>query len=270
MSVTYLIVCALVFLAAYTINMVFISVFYHRGLTHGALTLSPFTQKLVQHTGNWFTGLDPKGWVCMHRLHHDHSDSELDPHSPTHFGIIGVFYAQLKSYKRILYKLGKGDEKISAVVADIPYGVSWLNRNNLWYLPYIVHGAVALALAFIGGWYLLGACYFLGMMSHPVQGWLVNSFGHAKGYRNFNTNDNSTNNTLVAWTVMGEGYQNNHHSYPASPKFSHHWYEIDPGYGLCLALDAVSMIKIRRDLKIPKTAMQQVKQEGIKTVGETA
>lgn len=266
MTLTYILICALVFLATYTINMVFISVLYHRGLTHGALTLTPFTQKIVQHAGNWFTGLDPKGWICMHRLHHVHSDTELDPHSPTHYGIFGVFYAQLKSYKRILYKLSKGDEKISAVVADIPYGVSWLNRNNLWYLPYIVHGIVGLTLAFVGGWYLLGLCYFLGMMSHPIQGWLVNSLGHANGYRNFNTSDDSKNNTIVAWTVMGEGYQNNHHGYPASPKFSHLWYEIDPGYGLCLAMESLSMVKIHRELKIPKANVRDLREESEQSV----
>ncbi|MCX6125436.1 MAG: fatty acid desaturase [Proteobacteria bacterium] len=248
---SYWLLCGLVFLATYTINMVFISVFYHRGLTHGALNLSPFALKLVEHAGNWFTGLDPKGWICMHRLHHNHSDTTLDPHSPTHFGIFGVMRAQLKSYKKILYKLGKGDPATVAVVSDIKFGVSWLNRKNLWYLPYIVHGLIGFVLAVFGGWYLLGFCYFAGMMSHPIQGWMVNSLGHSKGYRNFSTKDDSTNNTLVAWTVMGEGFQNNHHEYPASPKFSCRWFEIDPGYGLCLVAERLSLLEIRRDLKIP-------------------
>ena len=37
---------------------------------------------IVAATGIWFTGLDPKGWVCMHRRHHTHSDGPKDPHSP--------------------------------------------------------------------------------------------------------------------------------------------------------------------------------------------
>ena len=248
---SYWILCAIVFVGAYIINMLFISVFYHRGLTHGALKLSPMIQKLVQHTGNWFTGLDPKGWACMHRLHHEHSDTHLDPHSPTHYGIVGVLYAQLKSYKKILYKLSKNDPATSAVVADINYGISWLNKNNLWYLPYVLHGSIGLVLALGGGWYLLGFCYFAGMMSHPVQGWMVNSFAHARGYRNFETKDDSTNNTIVAWTVMGEGFQNNHHQYPASAKFSFKWYEVDLGYGLCLISEKLGLVEIRRELNIP-------------------
>src|SRR5262252_6756655 len=70
------------FLAAYLLNIFYITVLYHRGLTHGAVRLRPFTRNLLIHTGNWVTGLDPKGWACMHRLHHMHSDTALDPHRP--------------------------------------------------------------------------------------------------------------------------------------------------------------------------------------------
>ena len=53
-----------------------------------------------------------------------------------------------------------------------------------------------------------------------VQGWAVNSFGHAVGYRNFDTDDQSRNNTLVAYLVFGEGFQNNHHRFGQSPNFA--------------------------------------------------
>ncbi len=42
------------------------------------------------------------------------------------------------------------------------------------------------------------------MMSHPVQGWMVNALGHAVGGRNFDTPDDSRNNTVVSWLVSGE------------------------------------------------------------------
>lgn len=237
--------CLVVFLVTYLINITYISVFYHRGLAHGAVRLSPAVVRLVAYTGNWFTGLDPKGWVCMHRLHHDHSDTAEDPHSPVHFGIFGVLTAQLDSYKRTLRRLNRGDETYRSKVADIPFGVNWLNKRNLWYLPYVVHGVVAMALGEAGGW-LLGAAYFAGMMSHPIQGWMVNSLGHAKGYRNFAIDDQSRNNTLVAWLVMGEGYQNNHHRYPASAKFSCRWFEFDAGYLWCQILERAGLIEIEQ------------------------
>ncbi len=253
---TYMLLCLLVFAVAYVVNMTFITVFYHRGLTHGALTMSPFAQKLVQYMGNWVTGLDPKGWACMHRMHHMYSDTPADPHSPVQFGIFGVLWAQFKSYERALFRLQRGDKKYCDVVADIPYQTNWVNRKKVWFLPYVIHAVIAVVPGVIGGWWALGACYWAGMMSHPIQGWMVNSFGHAVGYRNFNTDDQSRNNTFVAWTVMGEGFQNNHHQYPASAKFSYRWFEIDPGYLLCLILDRCGLIEIQRGLLISRAGAE--------------
>jgi stearoyl-CoA desaturase (delta-9 desaturase) len=241
----YWIACAAVFIAAYLLNITYITVFYHRGLTHQAVKLSPWARKLVVATGNWVTGLDPKGWSAMHRLHHVYSDTQKDPHSPRYYGIFGLMLQQLYSYNGILRKLNKGDPEVTRVVSDLDFPVSWLNRKKLWALPYVLHVAVWLGLGFGLDMWMLGYCYFLGMMSHPIQGWMVNAFGHSHGYRNFQTGDDSRNNTLVAWLVFGEGYQNNHHRYPKAAKFSIKWFEVDPGYALCLGLQAIGALEIQ-------------------------
>src|SRR4051812_2757551 len=119
----YYVACLAVFAAAYLLNITYITVFYHRGLTHQAVRLSPFARKLVVATGNWVTGLDPKGWSCMHRLHHVHSDTQKDPHSPRYFGIVGLMLAQLDSYNRILRRLNKGDPEVSRLVSDLDFPV---------------------------------------------------------------------------------------------------------------------------------------------------
>lgn len=240
----YWIACGLVFSAAYLLNITYITVFYHRGLTHQAVRLSPWTRRLVIATGNWVTGLDPKGWSAMHRLHHLHSDTQNDPHSPRYYGIIGLMLAQLRSYNAILRKLNRNDPELTRLVADLDFPVSWLNRKKLWWLPYVMHVVVWLTIGAVFDMWMLGYCYFLGMMSHPIQGWMVNSFGHAYGYRSFDTGDDSRNNIAVALLVMGEGYQNNHHRFPQSPKFSVAWHEVDMGYGLCLALQAIGAIEL--------------------------
>src|SRR5437868_14105447 len=103
----YGLVCLAVFFVAYLINLGTITVLYHRGLAHKAVTLSPAAMRFVAVMGNWVTGLDPKGWVCMHRLHHAHSDTERDPHSPRHGGFFGILTGQLVSYKRVLIGLAK-------------------------------------------------------------------------------------------------------------------------------------------------------------------
>jgi stearoyl-CoA desaturase (delta-9 desaturase) len=157
---------------------------------------------------------------------------------------MGLLLAQLRSYNDILRRLGRRDPDTLRVVSDLDFSVSWLNRKKLWYVPYLVHIGIWLGLGLIVDDWLLGFAYFAGMMSHPIQGWMVNAFAHAYGYQNFSTGDDSRNNTLVAWLVMGEGFQNNHHRYPTSPRFSVRWFEVDLGYGLCVALQALGLLKI--------------------------
>ncbi len=240
-----------VFAAGYLLNLLYITVFYHRGLTHGALTLAPWLRTVVVHSGSWITGLDVAGWVCLHRLHHAYADGPADPHSPRNVGLVGVALAQLRSYERVLIRLTRRDPELLQFVADLEFGVSWLNRRGLWWLPYAVHAGVGGLLAISGGW-PLGLAYFAGMMSHPVQGWIVNSFGHAVGSRNFDTPDESRNNQLVAWLVGGEGLQNNHHAYPGSARFSYRWYEVDAGYAVCRLLQRLNWVRVRDDGLMPR------------------
>ena len=246
-----------VFFIGYLVNTTMITVFYHRGLAHRAVDISPRMRRFVARWGNWLTGLDPKGWVCMHRLHHAHSDTEDDPHSPVHEGLFRLAYTQLVSYEKILVGLAKRKEPFTSTVADLDdlyadgHTISWLNRKGMWWLPYVLHLTIGIVIAVAGFW-AIGVAYFLGIMSHPIEGWIINAFGHAYGGRNFDTNDNSRNNHIAAWLIQGEGFQNNHHQYPSSAKFSYRWYEIDPGWGMCRLLDAIGMVKINREKLIPK------------------
>jgi len=230
----------------YVLNMFYVSVLYHRALTHKSILLGPKMMAFLGLTGAWFTGLDPKTWACMHRLHHEHSDTDKDPHSPAHLGLMGVWVGQYKAYLVIQKALINKDQKITNIVKDIPFDVSFINRKNLSWLPYLVHGtlSVLIFLYLDSAW--IGAAYFLGVMSHPVQGWMVNALAHSFGGRNFNSPDDSRNNHFVALVAFGEGFQNNHHHYPERAKFSVKWNEIDPGYVLCLIAQALGLLKINR------------------------
>ena len=247
----YIAVCAAVFTAAYLLNILTISVGYHRGLAHQAVTLHPLLRRLVIAGGNWVTGLDPKAWVVMHRLHHEHSDTPLDPHSPANVGMLGIGREQLRSYKRVIVGLYKKDPAYTRYARDLDFPVNVLIRRKLWYVPYLVHAVIAVALAAAVG-PLLGIAYFLGMMSHPIQGGLVNWLGHAVGGRNFDTGDNSRNNHLVAWLILGEGFQNNHHRYPGSATFSYRRHEIDLGYCACVLMERLGCLEIHRNALIPR------------------
>ncbi|MBC7793384.1 MAG: fatty acid desaturase [Clostridia bacterium] len=247
----YIALCISIFVSAYLLNILTVSIGYHRGLAHGALALHPRLRKLVINGGNWLTGLDPKAWVVMHRLHHAHSDTDDDPHSPANVGLLGIGLEQLRSYKRVIIGLLKSKPAYTRYAKDLDFELNALTRTNRWWVPYALHAAVGLALGAGVGW-LMGVCYFAGVMSHPVQGGIVNSLGHAVGPRNFPTPDNSRNNHVAAWLIFGEGFQNNHHQYPASASFSYRWYEVDMGYAICLLLQKARLLTVNRAQLIPR------------------
>jgi len=240
-----------IFIAAYLINVFYITVLYHRGLTHNALTLSRSLKKWTAATGIWVTGIDPKAWSCMHRMHHMYSDTENDPHSPMQLGVLGVAHGQLKSYEKVLVRLIKKDPEVCRLVGDIDFEVNILNRKKLWALPYLLHILIAVVLSMSFGHVMVGAAYYFGIMSHPVQGWMVNSLAHKFGYRNFEISDHSRNNALVALLVFGEGYQNNHHAYPQRARFSHRPFEFDLGYVLCVIGSWMGLLKIKKQKNLP-------------------
>jgi stearoyl-CoA desaturase (Delta-9 desaturase) len=244
---TTILIAVAVFLVAYTINMFTISVLYHRGLTHGAVTLHPWLYRMVGKYGSLLTGIDPKAWICMHRMHHEYSDTAQDPHSPWRYGVFGVIWGQLVSYERTLVGLKNNRPKYTSVVSDIQFDVSALNRNGFWLLPYALHIFIGIAVGALSGSYWIGLGYYLGMTSHPIQGWLVNAFGHHSGYRNYQVADKSTNNAAVALLCFGEGYQNNHHARPSSAKFSVRWFEFDAGYVLCRVASGLGLLKIVKE-----------------------
>jgi len=241
----YGVLCAVAFVGAYVVNMLYTSVFYHRGLTHRAIRLRRLTRRIVILTGNWVTGIDPKAWACMHRLHHKYSDTEKDPHSPTYKGVLPILKVQLDSYGKAMRGLMRGQRYYTSIVRDLDFPVNWLNRRGLWFLPHALHTLAAVAMGGIFGAWILAGAYWLGMMSHPIQGWMVNALAHRYGYRNYSTRDQSTNNLLVAWLVMGEGLQNNHHFRPRSARFSVKWWESDPGYLLCRLASLMGLIELR-------------------------
>jgi stearoyl-CoA desaturase (delta-9 desaturase) len=233
-----------VFLIAYFVNISIITVLYHRGLAHSAVKLTGVGTFFTKNIAIWLTGIDPKGWVCMHRLHHVHSDTALDPHSPVNSSILGVFVDQHRAFTRVLVGLIKQRPEYSKVVSDIDFDVHWLNKKNLWLLPLTIHTSIGILLGFFTGNGWLGFGYVAGMSSHPIQGWMVNSFGHSIGYSNFDVGDQSRNNTFVAWTVAGEGYQNNHHRFPSSPKFSVKWFEFDSGFLAARLLQVMGIVTL--------------------------
>ncbi|KAK9094971.1 hypothetical protein Scep_026440 [Stephania cephalantha] len=60
-----------------------ISVSYHRNLAHRAFNVPKWLEYLLAYCGVLAFQGDPMFWVSMHRLHHQFTDKDRDPHTPT-------------------------------------------------------------------------------------------------------------------------------------------------------------------------------------------
>lgn len=231
----------LFFLIGYLINMFYISVLYHRGLAHRSVRLGPFMTELLKKTGVWVTGIDPLSWALMHRMHHRFSDQEKDPHSPLNGGIFSVWISQYKSYLFFCERMKrKDDPELNILVSDIPFEASRVHSH----LPYIIHILLALVISYYSHSLLVGSAYFVGIMGHPIQGWMINALAHKYGKRNFDTADNSKNNVMLGYLIFGEGLQNNHHAHPEKANFAIKFPEFDPGYIFCKFSSKLGLIRL--------------------------
>ncbi|OWK38678.1 acyl-CoA desaturase [Fimbriiglobus ruber] len=227
---------------------------YHRLLTHRSLQVPGWLEKIFVVCGICSLEGPPLKWVATHRMHHQTSDEEGDPHSPVdHFywGHMGWIYTEDKRFKGF----GPYEKYVPDLLTD--RFMRWLHKKNRWAKIYLAHLAAILVGAFVIGWAVTGEledavqitaqAFAWGIVVRTVYvwhiTWLVNSASHRWGYRNYETSDRSRNNWVVAALTNGEGWHNNHHAAPRSAAHGHRWWEIDLTYTFIRMLEVVGLAK---------------------------
>jgi len=201
--------------AFYVLNILGIWITLHRYYSHKAFE---FRHPLLKWT---FTALSilagrgsPLGWVYIHRQHHAYSDNEGDPHSPKNTGYKLFGFSHMK----------KQEDKMKIFLVKELMTPEQLFIHK-WYMLFLVSFVAVLALINIEilyfGWIV--PVFLIGLSQYNF-----NYFGHLHGYRNFDTADNSRNNTWLFPAILGEAWHNNHHGNPALITTQVHWWEIDP------------------------------------------
>ena len=240
-------------LGLYVFGTLGINLCYHRLLTHRGFTCPVWLEHALAMLGVCCLQDTPARWVATHRLHHQHSDEQPDPHSPlvtffwAHMGWLLVENRELKSimtYERYVRDLLRD-----------PFYLR-LERNLLWVWVNLAQWAVYILVGGGLGWVLGGAAAALQMSaSLLVWGvfvrtvavwhitWSVNSLSHLFGYRSYETGENSRNNWLVALVSNGEGWHNNHHADQRSAAHGHRWWELDITYMTIRVLQCVGLAK---------------------------
>lgn len=202
-------------LVFYIFNIVGISITLHRYYSHKSFEFRySIIKKLFTFISVIMCRGSPIGWVYIHRLHHGFSDTDKDPHSPKNLGF------KLFSLKH----LTNHSDKINKFLVKDLMTEEQLNLNKH-YLLYVFSYILLLAIVDIQLVYFLWA---LPVVLVQISQNSFNYFGHTFGYRNFKTNDNSTNNIFLFPFIMGDAWHNNHHKNPALISNKIKSFEIDP------------------------------------------
>ncbi|MBS1831815.1 MAG: fatty acid desaturase [Acidobacteria bacterium] len=215
---------------------------YHRLHTHRSYKAPKWLDYFLAVCGTMTLEGGPIFWVATHRVHHQLSDKEGDPHSPRD----GAWWAH------ILWML-LGDPKHNDTALLSKYAPDlcrdkfyvWLSKYH--WVPLAVFGTLVGVFAGID---MLLWTVFLRVTLGLHATWMVNSASHMWGPKRFNTRDDSRNNWFVALITMGEGWHNNHHAHPASARHGLAWYEFDPTWLQIRLLEKLGVVTNVRVAKI--------------------
>ena len=238
------------------LSLFFHSFFLHRFATHQMYTTSKRWEK-VFYFATWLlqgsSFLVPRAYGVLHRMHHEHSDTEQDPHSPHFFKDVWQMMKSTHCMFRGLVTRRLAPDPIFTK-EYLPewdrldkFGNHFLTRIvfALLYISFYVHLAP-------NYWFflLLPIHFFMG----AVQGAIVNWCGHKYGYSNFDNGDQSKNSSPWGILLMGELFQNNHHFASQDANFAKKWFEFDLTF---LIMRLMHKMKIIQIIPVPAAVNQK-------------
>ena len=238
-----------VLVATYYVSLAWgIGMSYHRLLTHRSYKTPKVIEYFLTVCATLALEGGPLFWVATHRKHHQHSDSDQDPHTPRH----GAFWAHMGwiMFGDPQHNNTKLTARYAPDLAKDRFHV-WLSAYH--WLPLTVLGVALLA---VGGWNWVLWGVFLRTTLGLHATWLVNSATHLWGQRRFITTDDSRNNWWVALLTFGEGWHNNHHAHPASSRHGLMWYELDMTW---LQIKLLEKLGLAWDLRVPRAEHIEMK-----------
>jgi stearoyl-CoA desaturase (delta-9 desaturase) len=217
------------------------TIYLHRTLSHRAVTLRPSVAMVFRSIIWVTTGLLPREWVAVHRMHHAHSDEEGDPHSPRVLGFNIVQFGNAWLYRKVA-----GQPAVITKYAKDLEPDTWDKRvfDRCWVGLGI---GVAALIVLLGPWYGLAAAA-LHAAGYLLLSGAINAIGHTWGKRphpNF-----ATNSQWLALLVAGEGLHNNHHAMPTAARFAFSKGQIDPGWYVIKLLQKFGLATVRLDPEV--------------------
>ncbi|MBZ0190032.1 MAG: acyl-CoA desaturase [Candidatus Obscuribacterales bacterium] len=232
-----------VFVISYVLHGMGMTIGYHRLLSHRSFTCP----KPVEYF--WVTlaylGLQgsPMWWAAMHRAHHRHVDTELDPHSPKY----GLFNSSIGWLMKTKYPDHIDPAVQCKDMYNDPYYRFLEQDGHIVRMNFLCLGlciAFRLVLLALFGWQVALANLIGGLMIFTVP-LMLNVVCHLPklGYKNFATNDDGVNVWWVGLLALGEGWHNNHHAYPGAARNGMRLYEIDVSFATIRFMKAIGLVR---------------------------
>lgn len=213
---------------------------YHRLHTHRSYKVPKLIEYFFAICGVLTLQGGPIFWTAIHRVHHQNSDNEGDPHTPRD----GRWWSHMLW---ILFgePLHSNTQVMGKYAPDLMKDPFYRYLNDWHWLPLVILGLCLLA---VGGlpWLLWGI--FLRVVVGLHFTWLVNSATHLWGSRRFETPDDSRNSWWVALLAFGEGWHNNHHAHPTSARHGLGKYEFDVSW---IQIKLLERLGLAWDVKVP-------------------
>lgn len=240
-----------IFILQWYVSVFMQSFYLHRFAAHGMLTMSLFWSRffyLLTIIAQGPSFLNPRAYAILHTLHHGHSDTEKDPHSPLYSkNIVSMIWKTFNIYTDVRKRKIHTNFPIARPCVEWSF-FETLNHTRImrviliglyFWLYWVFADSIFL-------WLLFPVHIFIG----PLQGAIVNWCGHKYGYINFDdVNDSSKNSLLVDVICMGELYQNNHHRYPKDINFAQKPAEFDVGLMGIKLLRKLNIIEFKERTK---------------------
>ena len=242
----------LFFIAVWYLSLFSQTFFHHRYASHGAFKMIRFWERfffIFTYVTQGAHYMSPRPYAIMHRLHHAHTDTELDPHSPKFSSnIFSMMLRTRKFYVDIYRGNMKVDVNFTKNLPEWPAFDRWANSTAsraIWAALYV---AVFVMFA-ASPWLYLLLPVILAMGA--FHGAIINWYAHKFGYINFVLKNTSKNLFFIDVLMLGESYHNNHHRRPSAINFGFKWHEIDPIYPVILFLNWLHVIKVPELVPVP-------------------
>lgn len=189
---------------------------FHRLFAHRSFETNLYIKRTLLLLGSLNCLGSSYGWIGTHRIHHRYSDTAKDPQSPIYYKWYNIWLVNWVPVKF--------SPKLVKDLINDPWHL-FLHKH---YFVFVVLVYIILCLIDIRV-----AIFFVSVSAvwtFHTSSLLIDIVCHKWGYRNFDTKDNSKNNTLVNILMLGSGLHNNHHANSQSPYYAVKKFEWDlPG-----------------------------------------